>query len=80
MVTDPGAACSSDFSGRLQAWQRLAWAETNQATTCYLQGCAIIVLARSPQQAAAAWHETHAALLRHSARVLAGAVRLWSEQ
>jgi hypothetical protein len=64
----------------LQEWQRLTWTATNQAIGHYLNGCANIALARTPQQALAALHKTHARLLVHSAQILANGVGLWRGQ
>jgi len=61
-------------------WERLSWTAMNQAMGHYLRGCANVAMARTPQQALAAVHETQTALLRHSAETFAEAARLWRKQ
>ena len=61
-------------------WRQLSWTAMNQAIGHYLQGCANVAMARTPQQALAAVHETQAVLLRHSMETFAGATRLWRKQ
>jgi hypothetical protein len=57
-------------------WQHLSWTAMNQAVGHYLQGCANVAMARTPQQALAAVYEAQAVLLRHSMETFAGATRL----
>ena len=65
---------------RLQEWQQLCRAATNQATGHYLRGCADLAMARTPQQVLAALHKTERGFLKHSADTVAEATRLWRKQ
>jgi hypothetical protein len=63
-----------------QEWQRLTLTATNQAMGHYLHGCANLAMARSPQHWLAELHKTQMDLLRHSAKTIAEATRLWRDQ
>ncbi len=63
-----------------QELQRLGLTATSQAMGHYLHGCANLAMARTPQQALAALHDTQTGLLRHSADTIAEATRLWRKQ
>ena len=65
---------------RAQEWQRLGWTVINQAMGHYLRGCANVAMARTPQHAVAALHQTQTSLLRHSADTFAQVARLWRKQ
>ena len=76
-----GLGHSTFTAGRwLHKWQRLTWTATHQAMGHYLDGCANVALARTPLQALAALHKTHASLLVHSAQILANGAKLWRGQ
>ncbi len=66
--------------GWAQEWQRFGWTAISQAMGHYLQGCAHLAMANTPQQALAALHKTQTGLLRHSADTFAEAARLWRKQ
>ncbi len=71
------AQATSGPLGWAQEWQRFSWVALNQAVGLYLQGCATLAMTRTPQQAMAAVHKTHARLVTHSAEAIAEATRLW---
>ncbi len=66
--------------GWAQEWQHFGWTATKQSMRCYLQGCAHIAMAPTPQQALAALHEAETGLLRHYADTFAEAARLVRKQ
>jgi hypothetical protein len=74
MNLGPAQATSAPL-GWAQEWQRFSWVAFNQAVGLCLQGCANLAMTRTPQQAMAAIHKTHARLLRHSAEAIAEATR-----
>ena len=63
-----------------QEWYQLSRSAIDEATGHYLQGCANLAMARSPLLAVEAMHQTQAALLSHSAYMLAEVIRLWRKQ
>lgn len=79
MSIGPGQSLSAAVRWA-QEWQRLRLTATKKAMGQYLHDCAKLAMARTPQQALAALHETQSDLLRHSAGTIAGATRLWRKQ
>jgi hypothetical protein len=79
MSIGPGQSLSAALRWA-QEWQRLRLTATNKAMGQYLHGCAKLAMARTPQHALVALHETQSDLLRHSAGTIAGATRLWRKQ
>ena len=67
----------SDAISWAQELQWLNLASANRAMGYYLLGCATLAMARTPQQALVALHETQADLLRHSSHTIAEAAKLW---
>jgi hypothetical protein len=79
MSIGPGQPISPAV-GWAEEWQRLGWTAINQAMGHYLRGCANVAMARTPQQALVALHQTQTSLLRHSADTVAQITRLWRKQ
>lgn len=64
----------------VEEWQRLSLTLTNHVMGCHLHGCANLVMARTPQRALEALHQTQTGLLEHSVDTIANVTRLLRKQ